>query len=176
MYYIGIAGLCVLSLLIIRHIFRVMRAGKITQRIKDAGLKVRVATFARLEARYKSKYRSQAPVLATAIANELFSDVSPDNSPAKMFSETHKDVIEEELTKLSDDKDLLSMTHLTLSQEIGVRHAYGTTAEQIEETFNKLERYALLVPVEGILIDKFEVLANEFFNSNTNSFKRNNSE
>lgn len=169
MYYIAIGGLCVLSLFIIRHIFKIMQAGKIMQRIKDAALKVRVATFARLEARYKSKYGSQAPVLATAITNELFSDISPDDSPAKIFSETHKDIIEEELAKLSDDNNLLRIVHLTLTQEIGIRHAYGATAEQIEETFSKLGHHELLILTENVPIDEFICLANDFYNNNTGS-------
>ena len=59
------------------------------------------------------------------------------------------------------------MVHITLSEEIGIRHAYGATAEQIEETFNKLKRYGLLVPVEGVKNDKFVDLANQFYHNNT---------
>ena len=134
--------------------------------IEKAALAVRVATFARLKKRYESEYCSQASAIATAITNILFSDEFPEDSPAKVSLETQEDTIEKELVALQDDRELLSMVHITLSQEIGIRYAYGSTAEQIEETFNKLKKYGLLVPIEEVTADKFVYLANEFFDNN----------
>ena len=134
--------------------------------IKKAALAVRVATFARLRKRYKSQYDSQASALAAAITNILFSDEFPEDSPAKVLLETQEDTIEKELVALQDDRELLGMVHITLSEEIGIRYAYGSTAEQIEETFNNLRQYGLLVPVKGMTTNKFLNLAKEFCNEN----------
>ena len=134
--------------------------------IKQASLKVRLATFGRLEKRYESEYGSQASTLAVAITNLLFSDVFPDDSPAKVLLETQENTIEKELLALQDDKELLTMIHVTLSQEIGIRYAYGSTAEQIEESFDRLKKYGLLVQTKGVSKEQFVYLANEFFDSN----------
>lgn len=134
--------------------------------IEQASLKVRLATFGRLEKRYESEYGPQASTLAVAITNLLFSDVFPDDSPAKVLLETQGNTIEKELFALQDDKELLTMIHVTLSQEIGIRYAYGSTAEQIEESFDRLKKYGLLVPAKGVATDQFVCLANEFFDNN----------
>jgi len=155
-----------LCFFIIRHVAKVIMTGKTMKAIEKAALAVRVAIFARLEKRYISEYDSQAPTIATAITNILFSDKFPEDSPAKVLLETQEDTIEKELLALQDDRDLLTMVHITLSQEIAIRHAYGSTTEQIEETFNKLEKYGLLVPIEEVTTDKFVCLANEFFDNN----------
>ena len=166
MLYVIIGILCILSLLVIRHILRIMRAGRKMERIEKAALIVRIATFTRLENRYKLEYGSQAPLLARAVTNELFSDTSPDDSRANVFLKKHKDVVEKELTALRGDTHLLTLANITLSQEIGIRHARGASAEQIEETFNKLKRYGLIVPVEPATINKFVELAHDFFDEN----------
>lgn len=144
-------------------------AGKTMKAIEKAALAVRVATFARLTKRYESEYDSQASALAVAITNILFSDDFPEDSPAKVLLETQGDTIEKELVALQDDGELLCMVHITLSQEIGIRYAYGSTAEQIEETFNKLKKYGLLIPTEEVTAEKFVHLANEFFDNNVDN-------
>ena len=145
---------------------RIMKAGRMMRRIQAGAAKVRVATFARLKKRYKPQYGSQAPALATAITNTLFADKSPDGSPAKVIIQTQKGTIEKELVNLRSDEELLTMVHITLSQEIPIRHAYGSTAEQIEEAFDELKQHGLLVPTEGVTTDKFLRLANEFYDNN----------
>jgi len=96
----------------------------------------------------------------------LLADTSPDDTPASVFLKNHEDIVDKELPNLKDDEELLNMAHITLSQEIGIRHAYGATVEQIEETFKKLERYGLLVPVKQVTTDEFVHIANAFYDSN----------
>ena len=84
---------CLLCL-IIRHVVKVILAGKYMKNIEQASLKVRLATFGRLEKRYESEYGPQASTLAVAITNLLFSDVFPDDSPAKVLLETQGNTIE----------------------------------------------------------------------------------
>ncbi|HEW79692.1 MAG TPA: hypothetical protein ENH34_07005 [Phycisphaerales bacterium] len=166
MLYVIVGILCILTLFVIRHVLKIMRAGKVMKKIENASLKVRVATFARLTKRYEPKYGSQDKVLATVVTNELFSDTSQDDTRAGVFLKNHRDIIGKELCNLTDDKELLRMVHITLSEEILIRHAYGATAEQIEETFDKLKQYGLLVPVEEVKTDKFIDLANQFYRNN----------
>jgi len=142
---------------------KVWRAGRTMRQIQQASSKVRVATFARLIKRYEPRYGSQAKPLACAITNMLFYDEFQEGTPAMALLQTQKGIIEKELQALKDDKDLLTMVHITLSEEIGVRYAHGSTAEQIEETFNNLKQYGLLVPVKGLKTNEFLNLANEFY-------------
>lgn len=104
--------------------------------------------------------------MATATTNELFSDISPDNTPAQIFLETHKDIVEKELANLKDDTELLTMVHMTLSEEIGVRFAYDAGPKEIENTFNKLRRLGLLVPVKNTSTDEFINYAHAFYKKN----------
>jgi len=166
MLYIAIGTLVVLSLLIVRHILRIRTAGKEMKKVEKAALQVRIATFARLTKRYEPKYGSQNKILAMAVTNELFSDTSSDDTPSAVFLKDHRDIVEKELSNLSNDEELLRIVHITLSQEIGIRHAYGASPEQIQETFNKLKRYGSLTPAKEMTMDEFVNLVNAFYDSN----------
>ena len=166
MLYIVLGIVCILGLLFIVHVLKVLQAGKIMKGIEKATLMVRVAAFARLTKSYEPKYGSQARILARAVTNELLSDTSPDDTPAAVFLKNHRDIVEKELSNLANDEELLRIVHITLSQEIGIRHAYGASPEQIQETFNKLKRYGLLTPAKEMTMDEFVNLANAFYDSN----------
>ncbi len=142
------------------------RAGEEMGKLGKAGLMVRVASFSRLKNRYLSQYDDEAKKLAVAVVNELFSDESKEGTPAASFIREHGDVVEGELKKLKDDKELLLIVHHTLSHEIGLRHAYGESAEKIEQSFLKLKNNGLLVPTEPLRDEEFLHAVNVFYENN----------
>ncbi len=134
--------------------------------IKEAGLAVRVGAFTRLSQRYQKKHGELGQALARAVVDRLFSDKTHPVFPAAKLAEERPDLIEEELSALRDDPELVSMAWATVSEEMPVRWACGATMQEIDATFDRLVRHGLPEPEVGVSTEEFLAMAQRFFESN----------
>lgn len=108
---------------------------------------VKMGLYNRLSIRYIKKYgKTKGGLLAAAVINELFSEL-PSNTEAEQFLQLNSDLIQQELPRLRDDKEICdAVTQAVRVKIIVFLDQKKLSPEDSIECIEKLRRFGILVP------------------------------
>ena len=107
---------------------------------------VKVGVYGRLSSRFKAKYGEvKAGLLAAAVTNEVYSE-SLSNLDAKKFLESHKDIVERELSSLQNDDEIRNIVTQAIRVKATVSYAKDVrNQESLLNPIEKLKKFGILV-------------------------------